>query len=310
MTTSDSTRGYLFILSGSILFSTKAVLVKLAFNHTTVDPVSLLALRMLFSLPFFLLTGWWARRSLTSLPLTRRQWWYVIGLGLLGYYLSSLLDFIGLKYISAGLERLILFLFPTFTVLINALFFKERFTSRQMLAIALSYLGILIAYTDEMSVDMDKPGFFLGSALILICSITYAGYIVGTGRLLKQIPVMRYTSLAMLSATAGVLIHFYIAGNFSVLHLNQTTIGFGLMLAIMATVIPNFLVAAGIKSIGSNNAAIVSAIGPVSTIILAYFFLGESMNRYQIIGTCFVIAGVIMIGWKGGMKSRKRDTDK
>lgn len=298
MPVKDSTQGYLFILSGSILFSTKAVLVKLAFNHSAVDPVSLLALRMLFSLPFFLFTGWWARRSLTSIPLTRKQWWSVIGLGLLGYYLSSLLDFIGLKYISAGLERLILFLFPTFTVFINSVLFKEKFTSRQLLAIGVSYLGILIAYADEMSLDMNKPGFFLGSVLILVCSITYAGYIVGTGRLLKQVPVMRYTSLAMLSATSGVLIHFFIAGNFSVLHLNQTTIGFGLLLAILATVIPNFLVAAGIKSIGSNNAAIVSAIGPVSTIILAYFFLGEALSLYQIIGTCCVIAGVIMIGWK------------
>jgi len=306
MTIKDSTRGYLFIVIGAILFSTKAVLVKLAFNHSTVDPVSLLALRMIFSLPFFLLTGWWARRSLSSLPLTRRQWWNVIGLGLLGYYLSSLLDFIGLKYISAGLERLILFLFPTFTVIINALFFKEPFTPRQMLAMALSYLGILIAYTDEMSLDMNKSGFFLGSALIFLCSITYAGYIVGTGRLLKQIPVMRYTSLAMLSATAGVLIHFYIAGNFSILHLNQTTIGFGLLLAILATVIPNFLVAAGIKSIGSNNAAIVSAIGPVSTIILAYFFLGEDLSVYQVIGTGFVIGGVVMIGWKGITKAKPK----
>jgi len=306
MTTSDPTRGYLFIIAGSILFSTKAVLVKLAFNHSPVDPVSLLALRMIFSLPFFLLTGWWARRSLSAIPLTRKQWWYVIGLGLLGYYLSSLLDFIGLKYITAGLERLILFLYPTFTVIINALVFKEKFTRRQIIAIMLSYLGILIAYTDELSVDMNKTGFFLGSGMVFLCSITYAGYIVGTGRLLKQIPVMRYTSLAMLSATTGVLIHFFLAGNFSILHLNQTTIGFGLMLAIIATVIPNFLVAAGIKSIGSNNAAIVSAIGPVSTIILAYFFLGESMSVFQIIGTCFVIAGVIMIGYKSGRQEVRK----
>lgn len=292
--------GYLLILGGAILFSTKAIMVKLAFRNTHVDAISLLALRMMFSLPFFLLTGWLAaRRHRMSAPLTSQQWIYIFGLGLLGYYLSSLLDFMGLQYITAGMERLILFLYPTFTVIINALFFKEAFTKRQVVALLLSYIGIIFAFYNEIRIDINTKDFILGSGLIFLCSITYAGYLVGTGRLLKQIHVMRYTSLAMLSATLGVMIHYFISGQNGLGDLHGIMILYGLLLAIVATVVPNFMVAAGIQTIGSNNAAIVSAVGPVSTIILAYFFLGERFDHFQLIGTAFVILGVILIGWKG-----------
>ncbi|HNR09225.1 MAG TPA: DMT family transporter [Saprospiraceae bacterium] len=300
MKATSASWGYILTFTGAILFSTKAIMVKLAFLQTTADPVSLLALRMLFSLPFFLFTGWWAAKKYRAEPLSLKQWIYIAALGLMGYYLSSLLDFVGLQYITAGLERLILFLYPTFTVIINAVFFKESFSRKQVTALVLSYLGIGIAYSHEFALDVNKSGFLLGSGLILLCSVTFAGYIVGSGRLLKKIPAMQYTSLAMLSATLGVMLHFILAGNFSILHLDRQMIRFGLLLAIVATVIPNFMVSAGIQRIGSNNSAIVSAIGPVSTIVLAYFFLGERMSGYQITGTCFVIAGVLLIGWRGG----------
>ena len=300
LTTRSHLNGYLLILGGAILFSTKAIMVKLAFRNTHVDAISLLALRMMFSLPFFLVTGWLAARKHSSqAPLTRLQWMYIIGLGLLGYYLSSLLDFLGLQYITAGMERLILFLYPTFTVIINALLFREAFTKRQIIALVLSYIGIIFAFYNEIKLDVNKSDFLLGSGLIFLCSITYAGYLVGTGRLVKQIHVMRYTSIAMLSATVGVMIHYFISGQYGLKDLHSNMISYGLLLAIVATVIPNFMVAAGIQTIGSNNAAIVSAIGPVSTIILAYFFLGERFDHFQMIGTLFVIAGVLMIGWKG-----------
>lgn len=275
-------------------------MVKLAFKQTHVDAISLLALRMIFSLPFFLVTGWLsARKHKANAPLTQKQWIYIFALGLLGYYLSSLLDFLGLQYITAGMERLILFLYPTFTVIINAVFFKEAFTKRQIIALVLSYIGILFAFYNEIGLDVSTGHFVLGCGLIFLCSITYAGYIVGTGRLLKQVHVMRYTSLALLSATVGVMIHYCIAGKYGLKDLHGNMILYGLLLAIVATVIPNFMIAAGIQTIGSNNAAIVSAIGPVSTIILAYFFLGEHFDRFQVIGTLCVIAGVVMIGWKG-----------
>lgn len=305
LSTRSHLSGYLLILGGSILFSTKAIMVKLAFRHTPVDAISLLALRMLFSLPFFLVTGWLAaQKHKANAPLTRQQGLSIFGLGLLGYYLSSLLDFMGLQYITAGMERLILFLYPTFTVIINAVLFKEVFTRRQVVAIVLSYIGIFFAFYNELALNVDTRSLAIGCGLIFLCSITYAGYIVGTGRLLRQIHVMRYTSLAMLSATLGVMVHYFIAGKFGLQDVQGSMIGYGLLLAIVATVIPNFMVSAGIQAIGSNNAAIVSAIGPVSTIILAYFFLGERFDRFQMIGTICVIAGVVMIGWKGEKKQQ------
>src|SRR5579871_888001 len=159
-------KGFLISFTGAILFSTKAILVKLAFRHTAADGLTLLALRMLLSVPFYLLTALWGSRKTGNVPMKGRQWLWVIVLGLLGYYLSSLFDFIGLQYISAGLERLILFLYPSFAVLINAAIFRQRVSRAQGLALALTYAGIGIAYFGELKIDTGNPNFYWGSFLI------------------------------------------------------------------------------------------------------------------------------------------------
>lgn len=156
-----SLAGFVITLLGAILFSTKAIIVKKAFADTPVDALSLLTIRMVFSLPFFLGAAIFASSKTDNIRLTRRQWVYVITIGIFGYYVSSLLDFIGLQYISAGLERLILFLYPTFTVLINAFVFRQSISRIQRAALALTYTGIAIAYFGELKVDMGNPGFFL-----------------------------------------------------------------------------------------------------------------------------------------------------
>lgn len=301
--TNSGFNGYLFILLGSILFSTKAVMVKMAFRDTQVDAASLLALRMLFALPFFLVTGLIAlKRHRAALP-ERKHWLYIIAMGLLGYYVSSLLDFLGLQYITAGLERLILFLYPSFTVIMNAVFFKEKITNIQKWALGLCYLGLFISFYHEVNMDVHMKNLFLGSTLIFLCSVTYAGYIVGTGRLLKHVPVMVYTPFALIASTAGVFVHYAFMGQSSIRDIDGRMIIYGLLLGIVATVIPNFLVSSGIKRIGASNAAIVSAIGPVSTIILAYFFLDEKMDLFQITGTLFVILGILLVTSKMNIKS-------
>lgn len=288
-------QGFLLVFIGSILFSTKAVLVKMAFRDTTLDPISLLALRMLFAFPFFLVAGLIAlRKHKAALP-NQKQWMYIIAMGVLGYYLSSLLDFIGLKYISAGLERLILFLYPSFVVLMNVGFFKEKFTARQKLALSISYLGLLIAFVHEMQLDVKADHFIIGTSLIFLCAITYAGYNVGTGRLLKHIPVMVFTPFALLSSTGGVFIHYLLSGPSALNITDGKVAGFGILLGLIATVLPTYLISGGIKRIGASDAAIVSSIGPVSTIILAFFFLGDTMDLFQIIGTLLVIAGVLLV---------------
>ncbi|MBL7750702.1 MAG: DMT family transporter [Chitinophagaceae bacterium] len=289
--------GLLLTVVGSLFFSTKAVLVKLAFRDTPVDAVSLLAARMFFALPFYLLAAWWSRPKGGIAPLTRNQWIYILGLGLAGYYLSSLFDFMGLQYISAGLERLILFLYPSFSVLINAWAFKEKVPKRQRWALALTYAGILLAYVGELTIDSDKPGFFLGTGLIFLCSITFAIYISGSGRLIPQVGTTRFTAYVMLSSSFGVFMHFLVAGNYSILDQSADFVWYGLALGVVATVIPSFLISAGTRRIGSNNSAIISSIGPVSTIIQAWWLLDEPIFATQIIGTLLVLGGVVLLGW-------------
>lgn len=283
---------------GAILFSTKAIIVKLAFTHAAVDALTLLTLRMIFSLPFYVGAVWLVNKQEGTVPLSKQQWLVVLVLGLFGYYLSSLFDFVGLQYISAGLERLILFLYPTFAVLINSFVFKQPIRRAQRWALVLTYVGIGLAYYGELRIDTTNPHFYYGSLLILLCAITYSVYIAGSGYIIPKIGATKFTAYAMLAATGGIFVHFLFAGNFGALQQGAGLWWYGLLLAVVATVIPSFLISYGMKRIGSNNVAIISSIGPVSTILQAHFVLGEGIFAEQIIGTVLVIIGVLLIGWK------------
>lgn len=250
-------------------------------------------------MPFYLLALYLTKEKNSASPLTTRQRWHLLWLGLFGYYLSSFLDFEGLQFISAGLERLILFLYPSFVLVINAFLFKQKVTTIQKLALLLTYAGIGIAYFGEMKIDFSNPDFLLGSILIFLCAITYAIYIVGSGKLIPQIGATRFTTYAMLAATGGIFIHFIIRNNWNVFYSSNSTVWlYGLLIAVVATVIPSFLISVAMKKIGSNNLAIISSIGPVSTIVQAHFILDEQMFAAQIVGTILVITGVLLIGWK------------
>ena len=290
--------GFLITLLGAILFSTKAIFVKLAFRSTHVDAVTLLMLRMLFSLPFYMVAAWMVSKKENKQELTVMDWLKVIALGILGYYLSSLFDFIGLQYVSAGLERLILFLYPTFAVLINTYFFKTKLNRVQVIALVLTYLGIGIAYFGELKLDTSNPKFFFGSFMIFLCAITYSFYMVGTGRMVQKVGVTRYTAYAMLASTVGIFINFLVTHTIQTIPFTIELTWYAIALAVVATVLPSFMMSNGMKSIGSNNVSIITSIGPVSTIIQAHFFLGEKIIIAQIFGTALVIIGVILIGWQ------------
>ncbi len=294
---------FLITLLGALLFSTKAIIVKLAFASTKTDAVTLLTLRMLFSLPFYLVAARLAYKKENKTTLTNKQWFYILLLGFLGYYLSSLFDFIGLQYISAGLERLILFLYPTFAVLLNTFLFKNKLSKTQMAALALTYMGIGLAYYGELRIDTENPNFYYGSFMVFLCSITYSVYLVGTGKMVPKVGVTRYTAYAMFAATAGIFVHFLATKSINSIQFTPSLIGYSLALAIIATVLPSFLISNGMKKIGSNNVAIITSIGPVSTIIQAYFILGESIFIEQLIGTILVVIGVLLIGWKAANAS-------
>jgi drug/metabolite transporter (DMT)-like permease len=297
-------QGFLLSFLGALFLSTKAILVKLALHSVHTDGVTLLALRMLLSLPFYAVTAFFISRQESNVRMNARQWTWIIVLGLLGYYLSSLFDFIGLQYISAGLERLILFLYPSFSVLINAIAFRQRISRMQYIALALTYTGIGIAYFGELRIDTANAGFYWGSFLVFLCAVTYACYLSGMGRAVSWVAPSKFTSYSMLVAIPAVLIHHFVkqlATSAPLLPQGPeagTLWVYGLLLAVVTTVIPSYLISAGMKRIGANNAAIVTSIGPVSTILQAHFFLGDKIFPEQLIGTALVIIGVLLVGWK------------
>ncbi|HYG20076.1 MAG TPA: DMT family transporter [Ohtaekwangia sp.] len=291
--------GILISLLGAICFSTKAVMVKLAYRETDIDAVTLLALRMLFSLPFFLLSATAASRKHSNVRFTGRQWIAIALIGMLGYYVSSYLDFVGLQYITAGMERLILFIYPTIVLLISVVVFREKIRQRQMIALIITYAGLLLAFWGEVDFNQAATAdFYFGALCIFLCAITFATYIAGSGRLIPLVGASKFNSYAMSFACAAVLVHFFVVSDRSLLHLSTEVYVYSLLMAVVATVIPSYLVAEGIKRIGSENAAIVGSVGPISTIIQAYFFLQEPIFALQLAGTALILVGVLMIGKK------------
>lgn len=283
-----------------VAFSTKAVLVKLAYRHG-VDTVSLLALRFGFSAPFFAFGAFGGRLSArfgapSPSKLSRRDALHIIGLGVLGYYAASLTDFMGLRYISAGLERLILFIYPTLVVMIETWLFKIRLGRRQIWALVITYAGIAFAFQGELgNYGSDVPR---GAAWVFGCALTYALYILGAGRMVPKLGSQRFTSLALLAAAGATLTHAAVTGA-KILGLPRAVYEIGFVMAVLATVLPAFLLARGIALIGSGPAAIISTIGPVSTILLAYIFLQEPLSATELAGTALVIFGATLVAWGG-----------
>lgn len=301
MTSSSQPRNYfmggvLIALLGAICFSTKAIFVKLAYRDTIVDAISLLALRMVFSLPFFVVSAYASSSKQTNVKFTPRQWVSVAVIGCLGYYISSLLDFLGLQYVTAGIERLILFIYPTLVMLMSSLIFKERIKPLQWVALVITYVGLLIAFIGEVDLQSEHSNnFILGSVLIFICAFTYAAYIVGSGRLIPLVGAAKFNSYAMSFASIGVLLHFFLNSDISLWSFPPMVYVYSILMAIVSTVVPSYMVVEGIKRIGSDNTAIVGSIGPVSTLVLAYFFLQETISPFQIVGTLMILFGVLLV---------------
>ena len=271
-------------------------------------------LRMLIAFPFYLLILFIKRNSLQGTIKSKHYGW-AIAMGLLGYYISSLFDFVGLQYVSAGIERIILFVYPTLAVLINRWLFKVAISKRQWLSILITYLGIGIAYWGEFHLMPNTHLFVFGSLMVLFCGITYAFYLVGTGKLVPVLGATNYTSTAMISASLGIFAH-YMVDSYLSKHINpfayqlpRPIIGYVIALALVATVIPSFLLSSGMKRVGSNNLAIITSIGPVATLFQANWVLGETFTWQQIVGTLFVIIGVLLVKKVGVTRTNPNHPD-
>ena len=293
--------GVVFALLAAVGFSAKAILVKLAYlDH--VDAITLLALRMAFSVPFFIGVALWARARHAE-PLNKHDWILVLVLGLIGYYLSSFLDFLGLQYISAGLERLILFLYPTMTVILTALIYKRAIVRKVFVAMALSYAGIALVFMHDAGMKQGGS-VVLGAFLVFLSTLSYSTYLVGAGHAIARIGAARFTAYAMVVASAASLLQFFVTHPLSALDLPMRVYQLSIAMAIFSTVLPVFLLSYAIRRIGSGSASLIGSIGPVSTIFMAYVFLNESISLLQIAGSALVLTGVLIISVNSGHEGK------
>jgi drug/metabolite transporter (DMT)-like permease len=292
-----SAAGTACVLIAAMAFSAKAVIVKLAYAYA-VDATTLLALRMLFSAPFFLLMALWSGRGAATRPLTRKDWLSVALLGFIGYYLASYLDFLGLQYITAGLERLILFLYPTIVVLLSAWLFKTPVRRHHVAALALSYSGIALVFVENLEFAGHSFEVAIGGVLVFASGIVYSFYLIGTGKVIGKLGAARFTSYAMLVACMVAVLQFIVAHDLSELALPHQVYWLSLLMAVLSTVIPAWLMSEGIRRTGANHAAMVGSVGPVVTIFLGYQVLHEPISAIQLIGAALVLAGVTLVSVK------------
>lgn len=283
--------GFALAAAGAVLFSAKAIIVKLAYRWQ-VDPATLIAMRMLVALPFFAAAAWWIgrRAPMAWRPGDRLQ---VVVLGLLGYYLGSYLDFLGLQYISAGLERIILYLNPTLVMLISALALRRPVRRHELAALAITYLGVFLVFAHDVRVEgANVP---LGGLLVFGSALSYAIYLVVSGQMVKRLGPVRLTAWASIVACLACIAQALVLDPGALLVQPAPVWWLSLLNGTLCTVLPVFLVMFAIDRIGSAAAAQTGMLGPVSTIALGALLLGETVSGTQVLGTAIVLAGIFFL---------------
>jgi drug/metabolite transporter (DMT)-like permease len=282
--------GLTLAVTGAISFSAKAIIVKLAYRHG-VDAVTVIMLRMLFALPIFAFMAWWASRG--KAPLSARDWLGVAGLGFCGYYLSSFLDFVGLQYISASLERLILYLNPTIVMLLGWLLYRKSFSLRQIAGMAISYCGVALVFGQEVRLAGGQTA--LGAALVLASAVSYAVYLVYSGELVKRLGSLRLVGFASSVACLCCLLQFALLRPLdSAFEVAPQVIWLSVLNATLCTAVPVLLVMMAIERIGPALSAQSGMVGPMATILMGVLVLGEPFTAWIAAGTVLVIAGIFV----------------
>jgi drug/metabolite transporter (DMT)-like permease len=281
--------GLVLATVGAIAFSAKAIIVKLAYRHG-VDAVTLIMYRMLFALPIFALMAWWASRG--KPPLTRKDWFGIVGLGVTGYYLASFLDFAGLSYISASLERLILYLNPTLVLLLGLLIYQRQIRRRHALGMLISYAGVLLVFGHE--VNLDGGDTALGALLVFGSAVSYALYLTFSGELVQRLGSLRLVGLATTVACFLCIAQFVLLRPLSAALVAPEVIWLSVLNATVCTAMPVLMVMMAIERIGASMAAQSGMIGPMSTILMGVLILDEPFTAWVAAGTVLVIAGIFV----------------
>nr|WP_315238936.1 DMT family transporter [uncultured Albidiferax sp.] len=292
--TKNRASGLLLALVGSIAFSGKAIIVKLAYRHG-VDAVTLIMYRMLFALPIFAAMAWWSSRG--KPPLTARDWWGVLGLGFTGYYLASFLDFAGLGYISASLERLILYLNPTIVVVMGWVLYRKPITRIQALGMAVCYCGVVLVFGHEINLQGANVG--LGAALVLGSAISYAIYLVYSGQMVQRLGSIRLVGQATTVACVLCLLQFVLLRPMAAAQVAPEVLWLSVLNATACTAAPVLMVMMAIERLGSGLTAQVGMVGPLSTILMGVVILGEPFTAWVAAGTVLVVAGIYVFTRSG-----------
>ncbi len=295
--------GGMIAMIGFLFFATKAIFVKLAYQYGIASD-ALLMLRMVFSLPFFLIVGRIAfTKKEDAGDVIKKNLSMIIFLGVLGYYIASLLDFKGLTYIDASFERVIVYIYPTLVVIISSFWYKTKITRNQIAAIIISYLGIIIAYGGNIATNTGD-NVTLGTILVLGSAVTYAIFLVGSQHYTKVLGSGLYNAVVMIIACLAVIMHNLILyPETDYFHYAWQVYMYAFLMATLSTVIPSFMIMEGIKRIGAGNSAILGSTGPIATILMAAYLLDEKINLIQWLGSLIVIAGVVMVMLSKDVKS-------
>ncbi|MDH4050651.1 MAG: DMT family transporter [Rubrivivax sp.] len=284
-------RGLMLAAAGSIAFSGKAIIVKLAYRHG-VDAVTLIMLRMVFALPLFALLAWWAGRGKAAL--TARDWRALLGLGFSGYYLASFLDFAGLAYITASLERLILYLNPTLVLLIGVLFLGQRAQPRQFVGLAVGYAGVLLVFGQELTLEGSDVA--LGAALVFGSAVSYAVYLAFAAAVVKRLGALRVTGWASCVACVLCIVQYALLRPLaSVAEVAPPVLWLSLLNATACTVAPVLMVMMAIERVGATVTAQTGMIGPLATIGMGVLLLGEPFTAWVALGTALVLLGIWLL---------------
>jgi len=278
---------------GAILFAAKAIVVKFSYQYgATADVV--LTLRMVFSLPIFWLAVWWNQRATSPQPLIRKDVIKVCAIGLLGYFLSSYLDFLGLHYISAGLERVILYLTPAIVLVLSKFFLKKEIDRRQYWAMVVAYLGIMMVFMHDIELN-DHSAVVLGSVLVFLAAVVYSVYLIFAGELVGRVGSIRLVALASASATVATCIQSLVLGADQLFVQQPEVYYFALINALFCTFMPMLFIMMAVNRIGSSLTAQAGTIGPVGTAFLGWYFLSEPVSTLQLAGIVVVLIGIAIL---------------
>jgi drug/metabolite transporter (DMT)-like permease len=283
------------VVVASILFSAKSVFFKMCYAYGT-PPVVLQAMRGAISLPFFLLPFMLGRFRGAAAPLSGRDLAAIAWLGFSGYYLASIFDMVGLQYISAGTERLILYIYPTLVVLFGAWIFRKRIPRSMYVPLALSYVGIALSFGGEAASGEPGARPYYGGFLVFLSAVFYAMFLVWHGRMIGRVGSQRLGALCMMVSTACIFIQFLAGYPLEALAQPAPVVWIAILTSVFCNVVPVYLYGYGVNMVGAGKAAVVSSVGPVSTMALAGGLLGEATGPLQIGGLMLVVAGTLKLG--------------